>query len=468
MADTSVVAGPARTDGSIPYEIGKVNWKDRTIPDIRNPSAQVQIEENRLIDVVILGDGFTCQEDFESLLAGWIDSFYDLKVYDLFRGVFRIRALYRESPEYASKDRNSYYRVKVDNDGIRVSGGSWWRGDTGAALAFRERLFADVDSFPGINLRRYPDGLSFDEGNTAIGDWVFGMYRNLVVCMLVKTEKRNNASGWALRVTRPSPDNDKMVRVAVGANAIHEFSHAFGLLSDEYIKERETVSSRVNPRRENILNCSNLSFSSKYSEVPWLHLSPWGRISRQAAGNEASPVLGWLWVGGNRHRGVWHAEYRCLMNGRSNNFQFTQDAASDPTAQPDGVYQNDKGADLRDKSRFCLWCQELVCMRILERTDQLQEPTDPADFVERGQIWYARWKSELRDNYWSLFGVSEQIRDYEAAYAGMRVGPAGEALEMSDLYAPFDADTHTHAHTHTHTHTHSPGLDAGMWLVLLA
>lgn len=459
MADKSVVAGTTRADGSVPYAMGKPNWQHRRIPDIRHLSSTVQITENNLIDVLILGDGFQTPSEFESGIQGWIDDFYDLKVYDIFQGAFRIRALYQQSSERASKDRDSYYRVKITDDDKGVSSGSWWDGDSGDDLVFRQRVFDDVDSFSDINLRRYPSGLSFGETNTAIGDWLFGMYRNLIVCLLVRTNARTNASGRAFRVARPAPNEQRTARVATGANAIHEFSHAFGLLSDEYINGRESLSTRVNPTQANILNLSNLSYSTTYSEVPWLHLSPWGKVRRQAAGNDLSPVLGWSWVGGSKHRGVWHAEYRCLMNGSHDNFQYTQVAANDPTAQPDGSYVDETGTSLRDRSRFCLWCQELVTLRILERTDQLQASGDPADFVEKGQVWYTRWEKELRNIYWDLFDVSQQIQDYERSYAGMNVGPSGEALETSDLYASFDEDAPT-----------IPGLsmfDESEWLVML-
>lgn len=459
MADTSVVAGTGRADGSTPYELGKPNWQNRRIPDIGNPSSTVQINASRLIDVLILGDGFQSQSEFDAGLQSWIDDIYNLKVYDLFRGAFRIRALYRHSSERASKDRDSYYRVKVTDDDKGVSGGSWWDGDSDENLVFRQRVFEDVDSFADINLRRYPRGLSFNETNTTIGDWLFGMYRNLVVCMLVRTDARTNASGRALRVARPSPDEQRTVRIATGANTNHEFSHAFGLLSDEYINGRDSQSNRVNPSQENILNLSNLSFSAKYSQVPWLHLSPWGKDRRQAAGSQPSPLLGWTWVGGGKHRGVWHPEYRCLMNGSHDNFQYTQVASGDPTAQPDGSYVDETGASLRDRSRFCLWCQELVTMRILERTGQLQESDDPANFVDKGRHWYGRWKDELRKKYWELFDVSRQIKDYERSYAGMRVGPAGEALETSDLYAPFGEDAPTNSGYSI--------FDESVWLVLL-
>src|SRR5688500_15072262 len=102
MADMPVIAGPSRADGALPDELGKSNWEPRTIPDIRNPSSSLRITENRFIDVLILGDGFQTQAEFEAGLHSWIDNFYDLKVYDTFQGAFRIRALYRESAERAS------------------------------------------------------------------------------------------------------------------------------------------------------------------------------------------------------------------------------------------------------------------------------------------------------------------------------------------------------------------------------
>ena len=245
-------------------------------------------------------------------------------------------------------------------------------------------------------------------------------------------------------------------RVGAGTNLIHEFSHAFGLVSDEYIDERESESTRSNPTRKSVLNLSNLTYSDKRSEVPWAHLSPWGRDRRQAGGSDPSPVLGWIWVGGTKHLKVWHAEYRCLMNGTHDNFQYTQNAPSDPTAQPDGSID---GANLRDRTRFCLWCQEVVTLRILERTDQLNASDDPADFVEKGERWYERWTTELRDAYWQLFDVSQQIVAQERAYAAMNVGPNGEALETSDLYSAFREDAPTVAGP--------SNAGADEWLVLL-
>lgn len=152
MAGTSVMVKTVRPYGAVTYELGKPNWQGRRIPDIRNPSNIIQLNEHRLIDVLILGDDFLTQSEFESGLQSWIDDFYKLKVYDTFCGAFRIRALYRHSSERSSKNRDSYYRVKVTENDKAVDGGSWWGEDSDDSLIFRQRVFHEVDSFSDINL----------------------------------------------------------------------------------------------------------------------------------------------------------------------------------------------------------------------------------------------------------------------------------------------------------------------------
>lgn len=394
----------------------------------------IRIPESRLIDVVILGDGFTDAADFRAALVDWLDAFYDLAVYDRFAGAFRIRALHVPSDEPASSDRDSYYRCRVNDAGTNISrSDDWWESNNADGAIFRERLWQAVDSLPGVNLRRYAADLDLGE-NQAIGNWLRDVCRNLVVSMLVRTTASDNVSGMARNVPRPSPDQSIKVRVAFGANTIHEFGHAFALLSDEYIDGRNSSNSRVNPATASVFTLSNLSYSDRADSVPWLHLCPCGRFGRTASGDEPSPLVGWLWVGGGVHRGVWHPEYRCLMNGTHDNFQFTQTVSQDPTANPNGSYTDENGARLRDRNRFCSWCQELVTIKILEKTDQLLEPGDPANATEQGKTWHACWVGNLRDAYYRLFDVEQQLRDAETSYAGMNPGRNGEPLWRSDLY----------------------------------
>ena len=89
MIDTSIVATPL-PDGRVSYTLGEPNWSGRRIPDIRRPGETVQIADDRMIDVVILGDGFTTQSQFTTALG------------DLADGVLRdrcVRHVRRMSPD---------------------------------------------------------------------------------------------------------------------------------------------------------------------------------------------------------------------------------------------------------------------------------------------------------------------------------------------------------------------------------
>lgn len=440
MFDRTIAKATER-NGRMRYELGPGNWRDRFIPSIRNPAGRVRLPERRMIDVVILGDGYTTAADFETQLDDWLDEFAAMTVYETFAGAFRIRALYEPSSEPASPARNSFYRCAVDDDATGISfDGSWWTADDADGQVFRDRLFAAVDSFADVNTRRYPADLDLGDHDTAVKNSTLrDVHRNLVVCMLVSTAHRTNVSGFARPVPRPDPDDHQQARVAFGANKVHEFSHAFGLLSDEYIdKNRQQDSSRVDHPTTSVLTLSNLCHTTVDGEIPWAHLGPWGDVPRQAAGSDPDPLLGWLWVGGHGRLGnVWHSEYQCLMNGTHDNFRFTQVQEDDPTANPDGSYTEEEGANLRDGDRFCLWCQEITTLRILEKTGQLDEPGDPGDLADAAVEWWRRWEDELRANYWELFDLPQQIADIEAAYAAMTPGKNNEPLWQSDLYSVY-------------------------------
>ena len=472
MIDTSIVATPL-PDGRVSYTLGEPNWAGRRIPDIRRPGETVQIADDRMIDVVILGDGFTTQSQFTTALGAWLTEFSAIDVYATFAGCLRIRALYTPSAQPASSSRDSFYGCLMTSGGgaltdERDTDGDgepeeydWWIADDADGQRFRERFWAGVDTFDIATERRYPLDLDVGADSQAISNRSLrGRYRNLVVSMLVQSSVvatpgnpsglDPDPSGFVREVPRPAPDDDHFVGVAFGAAEIHEFSHAFGLLGDEYINERGATSSRTNPTTASIFTLSNLVYSGTpkseasvdyetptIDETPWLHLSPGGWQTRTAGGQNPPPLLGWLWVGGSSQHRVWHSEYRCLMNGGHENFEFTQVADDDSTAGADQAYDpaTDRGADLRDGDRLCLWCQELVTLRILEKTDQFLESGDPVDVTTQGIVWYDRWVHRLRANYYALFDVARQIADNEARYATIFPGRAGEPLWRSDLYA---------------------------------
>ena len=75
--------------------------------------------ENCLVDVIILGDGFISPSDFRDALADWLNDFFALKIYDVFAGAFRIRALFTRSMP-ASEDRESYYGCRVNDEATDI------------------------------------------------------------------------------------------------------------------------------------------------------------------------------------------------------------------------------------------------------------------------------------------------------------------------------------------------------------
>ena len=435
MADHTITE-TALGDGRIRYELGEPNWRNGEIPDIRSPGGTVRVAEDRLIDIVVLGDGYTDPSYFRAALENWLADLYAIEVYDRFAGCLRIRALYTPSTEPASATRGSYYGIPITADGGGVDQqdyGDWWQEASARNDAFREALWTSVDTFGDRNVRRYPDDLTIGDQLVIDQDEdLRGVYRNLVVSLLVRTTAPDIApSGCNRPVPRPAPDEDTRVRVGFGEFAVHELSHMLGLLMDEYVWVRDKVGVEFrDPDVPSVFSLSNVRYSNRIDQIPWLHLSPWGLQPRAAGAQDPSPVVGWLWMGaGNggyldddKTVAAWHSQYTCLMNGTHQNYQFTRD--------PD-----DPIANLRDKTRFCLWCQELVTMRLLERTDQLLEPGDSADITAQGQTWYARWVEKLRPNYLELFDVPQQIADAEARDAALHPGPAGEPLWQSDLYS---------------------------------
>ena len=117
MADLTITE-TALGDGRIRYELGRPNWEARRIPDIRSPGADRQIAGARLIDVVLLGDGFTAGvASSVTRSSDWLEALYAIDVYERFAGCIRIRALYTPSTERASAARGSYYGCPIAPDG---------------------------------------------------------------------------------------------------------------------------------------------------------------------------------------------------------------------------------------------------------------------------------------------------------------------------------------------------------------
>lgn len=475
MPDVTVTPLDALSSDLIRYEIGAGNWKPAAeagrgwVPDLGGAAgATVRLEESQRIDVLILGDGFETESSFRSMLDDWIADFFEVEVYQRFPGAFRVRALFTRSDEPASMNRRSFYGVGIDGKGNILRDPQWWQLDDFLGTTFRERLWSSIGAFTDANLTSYPGSLS---NSPVIHNPLAGLYSNLVVVMLVR-RGQTNSSGVTMISTSPVGMTRRVdlahvqlplgvsletfgVNVGFGSNSLHEFGHAFAYLEDEYISERGSRADRQNPSSPSVFNVSNLTFDTRLEHVPWLHLSPWGRAPRQAAGEAPSPIVGWLWRGGEKDERVWHSEYQCLMNGRHENYAYTPVAASDPTASPPTTCRRfgKDGCDLRWRKppTYCLWCQEIVVIRILEKTGQLATARDDDSIDERGRAWYRDWVAEGRADYWETFEMAARIVEREGWYADPSLRPDDLCqleradgtylrLDLSPLYKVFDAE----------------------------
>lgn len=441
--DTTIIALDPPTDPIVRYHIGEGNWASTNtrglpwVPNLADPARWTGLSSAQVIDVVILGDGYAGRAAFEDQLQSWVDDFYAVEVYRQFAGAFRVRALFTKSEQRCDlANRGSYYHVKADDDGVFREDG-WWNGTGSMNSAFRAQVQDSLDRFE-LNDIRYP-GKLWVGSDPVIHNPLAGLKSNLVVVMLVRTEDSRNTIG----ITRVVEALD--VNVAFGSHAIHEFGHAFAYLEDEYIADRSDRANRKNPRTRSVFTLSNLAFDKRRSEALWGHLSPWGTFKRTASGADPSPVVGWLWRGGEDDKGVWHSEYHCLMNGRNHeNYAYSVH---------EGPETKDTDLRFRNPPMFCLWCQELTALRIWEKTGQLARPGDHPDINEKGRTWYNRWVNEVRPLYWAFFHLPHQIQEREQIYAHPEDFPdvatfeelkdgAGNfrALDASDLYQPFEAD----------------------------
>lgn len=143
--------------------------------------------------------------------------------------------------------------------------------------------------------------------------------------MLVRAEGSNSPSGRA--ITCPVGPSGERCKIGLGDNWIHEACHAFASLADEYISIRGQATSRSNPDQPSLYNVTNTAYEPTVDRCWWTHLSPMGDFPRATPPGAPTALVGWLWRGAYHELGVWHAEYRYLMNGRHRNYCHSPDAS---------------------------------------------------------------------------------------------------------------------------------------------
>jgi len=407
---------------------------DRTIPDIRT-GGNIGLPEDKIFDVLILGDGYLNQEDhweysdFFDDATSLYDSIFDpingIRPFCLFPEAFRVHSLFEASDYRADgpddEDRLSYYRVKINGDRIENTGyDGWWNYLTGADGDFRDRFLGSIDHLISrintlinenggmgapVNLSCYPGDLDNIIDNDSVTEPMANRLSHLYVIMFVRIKDPDCTSspdcqysyeltGGAAPAILYSTGN-QYVRTALGSVS-HEFCHAFGYIRDEYISDPDDSATFHNPGPEekSLFNLCNLSYSNERCDLLWPHLAPGGEYNpgpRSFVGN--------LFAGGYDMKGVWHSEFKCIMNGNGSVYACDLDAP-----------ESDR-IDLRSDGQFCFWCEEIVATRILERCNQFYEEGDNEGINELGKIWYQRWVDRLRNKYYQRFDIPTLIAE---------------------------------------------------------
>jgi hypothetical protein len=371
----------------------------RQIPDLASGGI-VTLSADQIIDVIVLGDGYLASERdaFFQQAQDWYDEYLSPngeRPFTFFSQAFRVRAIFNASSQRASSARDSYYRINIQANSCNLAGGNWWNDDGTNNETFRSRLFGSIDALsPPVNLAEYPDNLTVKPPTRPSRA---GVYSNLFVVMFVRADNDAGEDCTPRGTNHTITTGTRKVQVVFEAPK-HEFGHVFADLEDEYILTRGTVATYSNPAPQSVWSLFNLTYTNERCNLLWPHLAPGGRYNP----NVFSPI-GNLFIGGDAEKGVWHSEYKCQMNGLHENYKCDIDPSSDPI-------------DLRDRSRFCIWCQEVLTVRILEKTGQFRRPGDPDNIIVRGQVWFNLWETTLRDRYYVRFDIPRLIAEKNVCY----------------------------------------------------
>jgi hypothetical protein len=350
-------------------DAGREHWGKPWMPELSKPGGKVEIPAEKRIDVLILGDGYVLEERkaFEADVEKWYAGFLKLNPWSRFRGAFRVRGLWTASEGRATPDRKSRYRLPATAFGV---------GDSSSAET-RRAVFEAIDRA---------------DCNRAQAR---GRLTHTTVVMLMKNEFGRNPSGMSRNLS--SPDGKAAVGVAFAAYTHHEFGHAYGGLRDEYILGIGNKAVQKTPERASIFTVLNVSYVKEARLLPWAHLSPGGAVNP-----DKDSVIGVLWLGGVAEEGAWHSEAKCLMNGTHENWD---------------LQKTKRGAYLRDMTRFCFWCEEILAARTFERAGLLGDSQD-------GEELWKKWAEEVRPLCHKAFDVPGRIRMQNLENAKVRLQEA--------------------------------------------
>ncbi len=197
--------------------------------------------------------------------------------------------------------------------------------------------------------------------------------RNIVAYMHVLDPRLGRAglSGITRTVTNPRTAAQR-ISLAIALGRAHEFTHAFSLVTDEYIETMNT-NPTPNDRTTTSAGITNVVASPSCGTLPWRHL---------LRGTTINPGTDQL-VGafGTAAQG-YHPELKCLMNGTHENAT---------------VFGGN--GNLRTSDRMCNFCRELTAFRLYERTSILADSA----------VSLGTWTSTYRAPFFAKYGFKVPV-----------------------------------------------------------
>ena len=298
----------------------------------------------------------------------WVNEIFALDPYNRFKEAFVVWFLPRASANHAGEGDTAF--------DVTVSGGAVTGMENVAAPLWDSIDGAGEDAF----LYPYP-------GSTG------GQQLNYVAAFLVLDPQRMRAgmSGITTFGLRHPSMQGVSIPAAFGIGHGHEFTHAFGRVSDEYMETSSNAPQRTS-------ETSNVVASNTCSTLPWTHLL-------EGAGINTTPGL--VGAFGTPELG-YHSELLCLMNG-------THDNGSVWCQMGDEQYTT---LTLRPQ-RFCNFCREMVAFHVFERSGVLS-----------GMTAFDTWKSMYRGPFYDRFGFNVPAGAIPQTLQCNRNGPQMPVYEM--------------------------------------
>ncbi len=423
------ICAQAATEGEVRY-IDPFGTNTRNMPNVLS-SGTTPVPSDRVIDVVILGDGYTDADStrFWNDAQNWyirMIGWSGIHPLTQFEECFRVRAVWHKSAtRCAAPSPDTYYGAIItrtnDSSGnpLPRSGSTkktGWKDQAPFQDGVSQSLSNNITG-PSLDFSQYPWNLDVQiplasglGDTTGVQHSIAGTLRNVNIVFLAIAEDTSNPSGnpWYPSghntVVEFNDPNFDRIAIGFGVNSQHEFGHSFANLEDEYRLSPNQSRQRTNPTysARSIYRMTNLSFTDSRNGVPWGHLAPGGSYNPTYSSLEGS-----AWYGGENDPVAFHSEYMCLMNGKHSN----STCSLDPVDSSCHV-------DLRNFDRLCLWCEEIATIRILEKTGELERVFNilnplagglSPDPNIAGRELYDFWTDDLRDIFYQRFDIPQRI-----------------------------------------------------------